>query len=63
MTTSEEPATPKVSGRERERIALETPLLNRIVNQLDGRLLKIEEGFGEELPAEPPVEEVLVSEE
>jgi DNA polymerase III subunit gamma/tau len=61
-TPTEEPATPKVSGRERERQALETPLLSRIVNQLDGRLLKIEDGFGEELPAKPPVEEEPVSE-
>jgi DNA polymerase-3 subunit gamma/tau len=51
------PATPAVTQRERERRALETPLLSRIVSHLEGRLLKMDPGFGE--PREPadPVEE------
>jgi DNA polymerase-3 subunit gamma/tau len=40
-------ASPPISQRERERRALETPLLSRIVGQLEGRLLKMDEGFGE----------------
>jgi DNA polymerase III subunit gamma/tau len=40
-------AAPPISNRERERRALETPLLSRIVDQLGGRLLKMDEGFGE----------------
>jgi hypothetical protein len=49
------PATPPISNRERERRALEAPLLSRIVSHLGGRLLKMDEGFGEEpaAPAEP----------
>jgi DNA polymerase-3 subunit gamma/tau len=47
---------PQVSSRERERQALATPLLNRIVNQLDGRLLKMDDGFGENQPDEALVE-------
>ena len=31
---------PPISNRERERRALETPLLSRIVSQLEGRLLE-----------------------
>ncbi|MBO0701230.1 MAG: hypothetical protein J2P46_22725, partial [Zavarzinella sp.] len=38
---------PPISNRERERRALETPLLSRIVSHLGGRLLKMDEGFGE----------------
>jgi DNA polymerase-3 subunit gamma/tau len=49
-------AAPQVSSRERERQALATPLLNRIVSQLDGRLLKMDEGFGENQPEETLVE-------
>jgi hypothetical protein len=49
------PAVP-VSNRERERQALDTPLLSRIVSQLDGRLLKMDEGFGNNAPAPLPVE-------
>ncbi|HVK12214.1 MAG TPA: DNA polymerase III subunit gamma/tau [Gemmataceae bacterium] len=41
------PTTPVLSNRERERRALETPLLSRIVAGLEGRLLKMDEGFGE----------------
>jgi hypothetical protein len=41
------PTAPAISNRERERRALETPLLSRIVSQLEGRLLKMDEGFGE----------------
>jgi hypothetical protein len=41
------PASAPISNRERERRALETPLLSRIVSQLEGRLLKMDEGFGE----------------
>jgi DNA polymerase-3 subunit gamma/tau len=44
-------ATPPISNRERERRALETPLLSRIVERLEGRLLKMDDGFGE--TAEP----------
>jgi hypothetical protein len=51
------PAAPPISNRERERRALETPLLSRIVSQLEGRLLKMDEGFGEERPPTDPVEE------
>jgi DNA polymerase III subunit gamma/tau len=42
-----DPAAPPISNRERERRALETPLLSRIVSHLGGRLLKMDEGFGE----------------
>jgi len=49
-------ATPPISQRERERRALETPLLSRIVSQLEGRLLKMDEGFGEERPPPTPVD-------
>jgi hypothetical protein len=42
-----EPVTPPISNRERERRALETPLLSRIVSHLGGRLLKMDVGFGE----------------
>jgi DNA polymerase-3 subunit gamma/tau len=49
-------AAPPVSNRERERRALEAPLLSRIVSQLGGRLLKMDEGFGEERPSAAPVE-------
>jgi DNA polymerase III subunit gamma/tau len=41
------PAVPVLSNRERERRALEAPLLSRIVSGLEGRLLKMDEGFGE----------------
>jgi DNA polymerase-3 subunit gamma/tau len=41
------PTAPVLSNRERERRALETPLLSRIVAGLEGRLLKMDEGFGE----------------
>jgi len=51
-----EPAAAPVSSRERERRALETPLLGRIVSRLDGRLLKMDQGFGETPPAAEPVE-------
>jgi DNA polymerase III subunit gamma/tau len=50
------PAPPPVSNRERERRALEAPLLSRVVERLGGRLLKMDEGFGENPPAEEPVE-------
>jgi DNA polymerase-3 subunit gamma/tau len=53
-----EPGAAPISNRERERRALETPLLSRIVSRLDGRLLKMDEGFGE---SPPPVETVEVS--
>jgi DNA polymerase III subunit gamma/tau len=52
-----EPAAPPLSNRERGRRALEAPLLSRIVERLGGRLLKMDEGFGEPPPAaaaEPP---------
>jgi hypothetical protein len=49
-------ASPPISQRERERRALETPLLSRIVGQLEGRLLKMDEGFGEERPAATPLD-------
>ena len=45
------PAVPPISNRERERRALEAPLLSRIVSHLGGRLLKMDEGFGESPPA------------
>jgi DNA polymerase III subunit gamma/tau len=48
------PAAAPISQRERERRALETPLLSRIVSQLEGRLLKMDEGFGEERPPTAP---------
>jgi DNA polymerase-3 subunit gamma/tau len=47
-----EPRPGIVSNKERERRALEMPLLSRIVGQLGGRLLKIDEGFGDESPSE-----------
>ena len=46
---------PRLSNRERERRALEVPLLSRIVSQLEGRLLKMDEGFGDEPPVAEPV--------
>lgn len=52
---SESAATP-ISGRERERQALEMPLLSRIVSRLDGRLLKLDDGFGENAPDEETLE-------
>jgi DNA polymerase-3 subunit gamma/tau len=45
-----EPIAPPISNRERERRALEAPLLSRIVSHLNGRLLKMDEGFGEGPP-------------
>ncbi len=45
-----------VSNRERERRALEMPLLSRIQSQLGGRLLKLDEGFGENSPTDEPGE-------
>jgi DNA polymerase III subunit gamma/tau len=51
------PAAPQISQRERQQRALETPLLSRIVSQLDARLLKMDEGFGEERPPADPVED------
>jgi hypothetical protein len=49
LTTGPAPvaASLPISQRERERRALETPLLSRIVGQLEGRLLKMDVGFGE----------------
>jgi DNA polymerase III subunit gamma/tau len=52
-------ATPQaagVSSKERERRALETPLLSEIVSRLEGRLLKMDDGFGEITAAPEPVE-------
>ena len=51
-----EPAAPPMSTRDRERQALESPLLSRIVSQLDGRLLKLDEEFGGNSPEDEPVE-------
>jgi DNA polymerase-3 subunit gamma/tau len=48
---------PPISNRERERRALEAPLLSRIVSQLEGRLLKLDEGFGDNPPVAETVEE------
>ena len=39
-------AVPVVSAREREKQALKDPLLTAIVGKLEGRMLKMEEGFG-----------------
>ncbi|HEX3150032.1 MAG TPA: DNA polymerase III subunit gamma/tau [Gemmataceae bacterium] len=50
------PAKPLVSAKDRERRALETPLLSEIVSRLEGRLLKMDEGFGEISAAAEPVE-------
>jgi DNA polymerase-3 subunit gamma/tau len=58
LTTGAAPvAAPPVSQRDRERRALEAPLLSRIVSHLEGRLLKMDPGFGEEPPPADPVEE------
>lgn len=51
------PAAPPVSQRERERRAMEAPLLSRIVSHLEGRLLKMDPGFGEEPAPADPLEE------
>jgi len=51
-TPKRESDPPPISNRERERRALESPLLSRIVSQLEGRLLKMDEGFGERSPSE-----------
>src|SRR5262245_26524512 len=56
LGSNPEPAAAPVSSRERERRALEIPLLSRVVNRLDGRLLKMDEGFGDPPPAAEPVE-------
>jgi len=56
-TARREPTAAPISNRERERRALEAPLLSRIVTQLEGRLLKLDEGFGDNPPAIEPVEE------
>lgn len=45
-------AAPQVSGKHRERQALEMPLLAKIVGRLEGRLLKLDEGFGEDASEE-----------
>jgi DNA polymerase-3 subunit gamma/tau len=51
-TAATEPAgPPPATNRERARMALESPLLSRIISHLDGRLLKMDEGFGEQSPA------------
>jgi DNA polymerase-3 subunit gamma/tau len=52
QSAASEPKPAAVSNKEREKQALAMPLLSRIVGQLGGRLLKIDEGFGEEMPAE-----------
>jgi DNA polymerase-3 subunit gamma/tau len=54
--TTPDPEPPPISNRERARQALEVPLLSRIVSHLGGRLLKMDEGFGEEPPGGDPVE-------
>jgi len=46
------PSAPVKSGRDRQQQALSMPLLGRIVNQLEGRLLKLDDGFGENSPEE-----------
>lgn len=46
------PTATLVSARERERRALELPLLQRIVSEMGGRLLNLQESFGEGQPAE-----------
>jgi DNA polymerase-3 subunit gamma/tau len=53
---SAEPKIAPISTKERERKAVEMPLLKRIVNQLEGRLLKIDDGFGENSTEDEPVE-------
>ena len=45
--TAAEPPLVPISGRDRERRALEDPLLKQIVSKLEGRLLKMDPGFGE----------------
>ncbi|MSR51744.1 MAG: DNA polymerase III subunit gamma/tau [Gemmataceae bacterium] len=45
---------PPKSGRDRQQQALSTPLLARIVSHLEGRLLKLDEGFGEDSPDDEP---------
>jgi DNA polymerase-3 subunit gamma/tau len=55
-TAAPEPDVPPISNRERARQAMESPLLSRIVSHLGGRLLKMDEGFGEETPAPEPTE-------
>jgi DNA polymerase III subunit gamma/tau len=57
-TPKREPDPPPLSNRERERRALESPLLGRIVGQLEGRLLKMDEGFGEKPPAPEPADDL-----
>src|SRR5262245_5222392 len=61
-TPARDPTPPPISNRERERRALEAPLLSRIVGQLEGRLLKMDEGFGEDPAAAEPVENDLAAE-
>jgi DNA polymerase-3 subunit gamma/tau len=51
-TVGDKPSTPVVSNRDRERQALEMPLLSKIVSRLEGRLLKLDEGFGDNVPEE-----------
>jgi DNA polymerase III subunit gamma/tau len=45
-----------MTNKQRERRALDMPLLSRIVSQLEGRLLKIDDDFGENSPDDEPVE-------
>ncbi|WP_020470920.1 DNA polymerase III subunit gamma/tau [Zavarzinella formosa] len=40
------PTVPAVSAKDRERMALKDPLLTAILGKLEGRMLKMEEGFG-----------------
>ena len=56
--SSATPTAPAPSSRDRERRALEMPLLNRIVGKLEGRLLKLDEGFGDNSPEDDATENV-----
>ncbi|HJZ90184.1 MAG TPA: DNA polymerase III subunit gamma/tau [Gemmataceae bacterium] len=51
-----EPVAPPISSRERERRILEAPLLSRIVERLDGRLLRMDEGFGDDMAGDAATE-------
>ncbi len=52
--TATAPVVPAVSAKDREKSALQNPLLSSIVNKLEGRMLKMEDGFGHVEPEPEP---------
>lgn len=46
QTTERVSVSSGLSAKDREKLALQSPLLTAVVNKLEGRLLKMEDGFG-----------------